>query len=211
LLKNSSGEKVKTADVFANNDVVGVYFSAHWCPPCRGFTPVFAEKYRALKDAGKSVEVIFASSDKDEASFTDYYKDMPWLAMEFSERKLKQKLSEQCDVSGIPHLVFFDSKSLKTITANGRGAISSDSCVEDYPWYPKASYDLSESTDGFTGSNVFICFTDDQTTEKHKEVYKLVREIAEANKDGFITKWFTGSGKSGIEAQMKPSFGIQPH
>ena len=31
------------ADILMNNDLVGLYFSAHWCGPCRGFTPVFAE------------------------------------------------------------------------------------------------------------------------------------------------------------------------
>ena len=25
--------------------VVGLYFSAHWCPPCKGFTPQLAKKY----------------------------------------------------------------------------------------------------------------------------------------------------------------------
>ena len=33
------------ADILMNNDLVGLYFSAHWCGPCRGFTPVFAEVY----------------------------------------------------------------------------------------------------------------------------------------------------------------------
>ena len=31
------------SDILMNNDLVGLYFSAHWCGPCRGFTPVFAE------------------------------------------------------------------------------------------------------------------------------------------------------------------------
>ena len=38
------------ADILMNNDLVGLYFSAHWCGPCRGFTPVFAEVYTLLYD-----------------------------------------------------------------------------------------------------------------------------------------------------------------
>jgi hypothetical protein len=45
------------AELLMDNDLVGLYFSAHWCGPCRGFTPVFAEMYTQLKANGKKVEV----------------------------------------------------------------------------------------------------------------------------------------------------------
>jgi len=41
-LATADGE-VKTADAMAGKKHVGIYFSAHWCPPCRGFTPKLAE------------------------------------------------------------------------------------------------------------------------------------------------------------------------
>jgi hypothetical protein len=37
-LLTADGER-PTADVLAGLDAVGIYFSAHWCPPCRRFTP----------------------------------------------------------------------------------------------------------------------------------------------------------------------------
>ena len=54
-----------------NGKYVLIYFSAHWCPPCRGFTPVLAEFHKAAA-ASKNFEV-FVSSDKNQKSFDEYY------------------------------------------------------------------------------------------------------------------------------------------
>jgi nucleoredoxin len=81
LLKGK--EEISVADAFADKDAIAIYFSAHWCPPCRGFTPKLAEQHKALKDAGKKFEIIFASSDKNQEAFDEYYAEMPWLALPY--------------------------------------------------------------------------------------------------------------------------------
>ena len=35
----SKGGAVPTASLVSDGKTVALYFSAHWCPPCRGFTP----------------------------------------------------------------------------------------------------------------------------------------------------------------------------
>ena len=51
--------------------VVGIYFSAHWCPPCRSFTPELAKTYKLLtEEQQKHFEIVFVSSDNDESGFT---------------------------------------------------------------------------------------------------------------------------------------------
>lgn len=70
----------------------GLYFSAHWCPPCRGFTPKLNEIYTGMREAGKKIEIVFVSSDQDEGQFSEYYKDMSWLALAFENRDVKVRV-----------------------------------------------------------------------------------------------------------------------
>lgn len=130
-LVNRSGD-VNTAEALAGKEAVALYFSAHWCPPCRGFTPKLAESYQANLQA-KGLEVVFVSSDKDEAQFKEYFEQMPWLALPYGARDLKAKLSEQYGVQGIPTLVILDASG-KTINKDGRSAVMEDPTGESFPW-----------------------------------------------------------------------------
>jgi len=68
----------------------GLYFSAHWCPPCRGFTPELAKFYNEMKKkVGDKLEIVFISSDRSEADWKGYFAEMPWLALPFSARDIK--------------------------------------------------------------------------------------------------------------------------
>eukprot|EP00931_Biecheleriopsis_adriatica_P065442 TRINITY_DN3996_c0_g1_i1.p1 TRINITY_DN3996_c0_g1~~TRINITY_DN3996_c0_g1_i1.p1 ORF type:complete len:462 (+),score=127.59 TRINITY_DN3996_c0_g1_i1:59-1387(+) len=133
LLKG--GEEIETAKAFEGKKAVALYFSAHWCPPCRGFTPKLAEWY---KDglAEKGLEVVFISSDRDEGSFKEYYGEQPWLALPFSARDKKAALSKKYKVSGIPSLIIINPEDGSTITSDGRSAVSSDPKGEKFPWIP---------------------------------------------------------------------------
>merc|ERR1712139_321498 len=135
------GQELKGESLFGK--VFAFYFSAHWCPPCRAFTPQLAQWYtKDLKSKG--LEVVFVSSDKDEEQFKDYFKDMPWFALDFADRQRKTQLSAMFGVRGIPALAIID-KDGSVITTNGRGAVSSDPEGAKFPWYPPA---VSNAKDG---------------------------------------------------------------
>jgi len=132
-LLTKDGEK-STASVL-DGRVTLMYFSAHWCPPCKNFTPKFAGWYEELKAAGKNVECVFVSSDKDEAQFNEYYGEMPWAALPYAARDIKAALSKKFKVQGIPTLVVLDEDG-SLITADGRTAISDDDRIESFPYRP---------------------------------------------------------------------------
>lgn len=86
-LLRQSGE-VKASNIGGEGRTVGLYFSAHWCPPCRGFTPKLAEFYKKHHEE-KKFEIVFVSSDRNEGDFKQYYAEMPWLALPFTDRSRK--------------------------------------------------------------------------------------------------------------------------
>jgi len=120
LTKNG---KVPTATALAGKSVA-LYFSAHWCPPCRHFTPRLADAYTKHLRA-KNLEVIFVSSDQNEQAFKSYFNTQPWLAMPFNDRSRKAALGQKFGVRGIPSLILIDEHG-GLISADGRSKVMSD-------------------------------------------------------------------------------------
>jgi len=139
-LKTKDGV-VSTAEALKGKEAVALYFSAHWCPPCRGFTPKLAEAYSGLVATGKSFEIVFISSDNDEKAFEDYFGEQPWLALPYAERKLKAALSKKYEVSGIPSLIILDGETGATITKDGRRVVMEDVKGDNFPWKPPTVWD----------------------------------------------------------------------
>ncbi|MCX7805465.1 MAG: thioredoxin family protein [Planctomycetota bacterium] len=115
--------------------IVGIYFSAHWCPPCRAFTPKLVE-FRD-KNADR-FEVVFVSSDRSEKDQFNYIKEtgMKWTTVKFKS-PAADALKKKFDVAGIPKLVIL-APSGDMISEQGRAEVTSapDKCLEK--WIAKA-------------------------------------------------------------------------
>jgi nucleoredoxin len=169
-----------------NGKPFALYFSAHWCPPCRGFTPKLAEWYSAgLKD---KMEVIFVSSDRDEASFKDYSASMPWLSLPYENREAKALLSKACNCEGIPHLAVFNGDG-SLITEDGRAAVTRDSKGETFPegWLPQPFCDVEDGVDALNSEKcvVYLGSSEEQAAplkevaaEYHHKANKVISEMA---------------------------------
>lgn len=117
---------VRASEALKGKKFVGVYFSAHWCPPCRGFTPVLGAFYdQIVEDDDALLEIVFVSSDSSNEEFKEYYGSMPWLALPFSS-SMKSHLSSRFAVSGIPKLVILDGSTGEIKSLDGRGDVLSN-------------------------------------------------------------------------------------
>ncbi|XP_014206907.1 nucleoredoxin-like [Copidosoma floridanum] len=120
-----------------------VYFSAHWCPPCKAFTPQLIDTYQRIRERGHNFEVIFVSSDRSEESYKTYTDTMPWLRIPFNQEDRRQKLARALDVQAIPTLVVLDPRD-NIITLEGRTEILEDPDGLNFPWTSRLVNILTE-------------------------------------------------------------------
>jgi nucleoredoxin len=97
--------------------VVGLYFSAEWCPPCKAFTP---ELVKLRDSASDKFEVVFVSSDRSPEAQQKYMKDykMNWPAVPH-DSPLREQLQQKYEIQGIPSLVIINDQG-ELITSEGR-------------------------------------------------------------------------------------------
>ena len=124
-----NGSKKETLNI-NNTKIFGIYFSAHWCPPCRMFTPVLAQFYKTLNKNKKQLEIFFCSSDKNQEDFNEYYGTMPWLSFPLVN-EAKMVLSKMFKIRGIPTLLIFNEKG-KLIDKDARGNVQSRGKEDKY-------------------------------------------------------------------------------
>mmetsp|Transcript_30620 Transcript_30620/g.78629 ORF Transcript_30620/g.78629 Transcript_30620/m.78629 type:complete len:173 (-) Transcript_30620:372-890(-) len=126
------GELIEVPTATLSGKTLGLYFSAHWCPPCRGFTPHLKTVYEAVQAQRKDFEVIFVSRDRDADAFKEYFSSMPWAAVPF-DGGVRDKLCTTYGVSGIPCLVIVGPDG-HVIAKNARGAVAKDPTGQQFPW-----------------------------------------------------------------------------
>jgi len=119
-LTDASGAMANGQKYLNGVQLIGLYFSAHWCPPCRAFSPKLVEFRDQCRRSKLPFEVVFVSSDRDAKSMQGYMKDvkMAWPAIPYGSQ-LEKQIQKRFGVTGIPTLIILDGKG-NLITRNGR-------------------------------------------------------------------------------------------
>jgi len=185
-----------------NGKPIGLYFSAHWCPPCRGFTPKLAEYYKdGLKD---KMEIIFVSSDRDQQSFDEYSKEMPWLALPYEKRDEKASLSQAFGVSGIPSFVVINPDGT-TITTDGRSKVTQDPKGENFPasWLPQPFNNVNDDPEDLNGEQCVIALgNSEQMCAGVKALAEEYYEVAKKDMSAMPLRFFSAPD-GGVTEQLR--------
>jgi nucleoredoxin len=111
LVRLQNGNLVSCYDEeLAPKQIYGLYFSAHWCPPCRKFTPQLVAYYNQIAHDHPEFEIIFVSADKSAEDMATYMREssMPWPAIEYGKLANVPTLQKYVG-RGIPDLVVVDA------------------------------------------------------------------------------------------------------
>lgn len=120
------GEPAKsTKTLMQGKELVALYFSASWCPPCKAFSPILADFYNACAKQEK-LEIVYISSDRTVPDFEGYYSKMPFLSIptEQGSAAIKSNLAENLGITGIPSLVVVDAKTGDFVTSKARDQVT---------------------------------------------------------------------------------------
>lgn len=94
---------------FEKKKLIALYHSAHWCAPCRKFTPQLLAFYNKVAAAHPEFEIVFISNDKSASEMEGYMRDqqMPWPAVSYDKAPGNASLMKYFGES-IPCLVVVD-------------------------------------------------------------------------------------------------------
>lgn len=97
-------------EALAKKKLIALYFSAHWCAPCRKFTPQLVEFYNRVAPQHPEFEIVFFSNDRSSSGMETYMRDtqMPWPAIDFAKLPGKEGLKKYGG-GDIPCLVVLDA------------------------------------------------------------------------------------------------------
>ena len=111
LVRLQNGNLISCYDEeLAQKQIYGLYFSAHWCGPCRKFTPQLVAYYNQIARDHPEFELIFVSADKSADGMATYMREsgMPWPAIEYGKLANVGALQKYAG-RGIPDLVIVDA------------------------------------------------------------------------------------------------------
>jgi thiol-disulfide isomerase/thioredoxin len=147
-----------TESMLQGQTVIGLYFSADWCPPCQVFTTLLKQlhssKQAHCSKANRNIppfEVVLVSGCRDPTATNHYFSTKPWTAMIHAEAvgKWGLDLQNRFGIKTIPALVLLDGEGA-VLCWNAQWRLQEDPTGAKFLWQdppvapclPQVGFDL---------------------------------------------------------------------
>ncbi|XP_053394735.1 nucleoredoxin-like protein 2 [Mercenaria mercenaria] len=134
--------------------IVGIYFSASWCPPCQQFIPLLCNMYDELLNRKANFEVVFLSFDKTAEDMESYFrqKHRDWYALPFDD-PFKDELKAKYNVTAVPKFIIIN-KDGEVISLKGRKEVQDKGVIAFRNWAQASSiYEAKQSQNQTVAEN----------------------------------------------------------
>jgi len=175
------------------DNFIMLYFSAHWCPPCRSFTPKLVKAYTNLKtNVDSKFELLFVSADNSQDEFDEYFQDMNFGAVPYQDENARSALTKGLAIRGYPTLLMLsatnDSGERTLINPNIRGIIETSEYISEFPYFPKHYGDLNHTPSDINEHRCIIVFHESGDDEEHEGVIDAIK-LASARSQNVHMYW----------------------
>ena len=133
-LVDKNGKVVQVEDVLGGGKFIGIYVGAEWASACQPFVKALVDTYGKVNEKTMLpvFEVVYVSADKSQEQFDGYMKDKPWVAVSFTELRLRKKVMTIYKAATLPKLILL-SPSGKVLTDDEKW-LTADPNGLKFPW-----------------------------------------------------------------------------
>lgn len=102
--------KSVSTNKYLKDKIVGLYFSASWCPPCQQFTPQLINFYKKYHQQHNFKIVLIPFKEDQEEEYQDYLHQMPWASLSPKKETLIDSLIKKYRCASVPRIVFINQE-----------------------------------------------------------------------------------------------------
>lgn len=113
------GEKVRMADLRADNRYLLVEFWASWCGPCRVEIPYMKKAYARFRDKGFEIVSFTIDDDREDWEEASIEEDLPWIDIGMGTDS-EAAITYNTRVSGVPANYLVESSTGKIVAKDLR-------------------------------------------------------------------------------------------
>ncbi len=110
------------ADYLSKVNLIGLFFTGSWCPPCEKFALELIEVYNDANAKDKILEIIQVSNEKNEKEFVDGMANKPWIAVQYNDNFIDYLVNE-FKINFLPVLIIV-TKDKNIVSDTGRRDIA---------------------------------------------------------------------------------------
>jgi nucleoredoxin len=125
---------VELEDVLGGGKYVGIYVGAEWAAACAPMLAALKRTYERVNERTMlpTFEVVYVSADKEQEQFDIYMRNTPWVAVPFTELKLRKKVMTVYHAAMLPRFILL-SPSGKVLTDDEKWLVV-DPTGAKFPW-----------------------------------------------------------------------------